>query len=281
MPLSFMQKSSSIAIIGCGNMGRSLIGGLVAGGHPAERLRGADPDAAQRERVRGSFHIQVVADNPAAIAGAEVVILAVKPQAMKATVSGAAMALRGQRPLIISIAAGIRLAAIERWIGAELPIVRAMPNTPALVGAGAAALCANARVDAGQKQLATAVLESVGLAVWLEDEDLLDVVTALSGSGPAYFFAVMEALETAAADLGLPAEQARRLTAQTALGAARMALDGPSDPACLRRQVTSPGGTTERAMHVLERGGLKRLLGDAVRAARQRSSELADTFGEE
>lgn len=271
----------TIAIIGCGNMGRSLIGGLIAAGHIPERLRGADPDAAQRRLVRERFGVNVDADNNAAIAGADVVILAVKPQSMKTTVTRSAQALHRQRPLIISIAAGVRLAAIQRWLGAELPVVRAMPNTPALIGAGAAALCANRHVSAAQKATAETILGSVGIAVWLEDESLLDTVTALSGSGPAYFFAVMEALEAAAAELGLPPEQARRLTVQTALGAARMAVESTSDPAALRRQVTSPGGTTEAALLILEQGGLKRLLDDALRAAQRRSMKLADSFGED
>lgn len=276
-----MHNSTTIAIIGCGNMGRSLIGGLIAAGHLPARLRGSDPDAAQRELVLERFRVHVGAENDAAIAGADVVILAVKPQAMKATVTGSTQALHRQRPLILSIAAGVRLAAIQRWLGTGLPIVRAMPNMPALIGAGAAALCANRHVSAAQKETAAAILESVGIAIWLEDESLLDTVTALSGSGPAYFFAVMEALEAAAAELGLSPEQARRLTVQTALGAARMALESASDPAALRRQVTSPGGTTESALRILEQGGLKRLLGDAVRAARLRSEELADNFGED
>ncbi|MBI2993553.1 MAG: pyrroline-5-carboxylate reductase [Gammaproteobacteria bacterium] len=273
--------TSKITVIGCGNMGRSLVGGLIADGRPASSLCAADPDAAQRQRMQSQFWIEVVADNDAALEGADVVIFAVKPQSMKAVVSAAAPRLRELRPLILSIAAGIRLHDIGRWLGADLSLVRAMPNTPALIRAGATALCAAANVSAAQRDEAEQIVRAVGSALWIDDENLLDVVTALSGSGPAYFFLLMETLEKAAAELGLPAEQARVLTLETALGAARMALAGDSDPAELRRQVTSKGGTTEAAMRVLERAGLARAFGDALRAASQRAAELARTYGAE
>ena len=276
-----MHHSSCIAILGCGHMGRSLLGGLLKAGHPVQLLRAADPDPGQRERVQALIGVSPSEHNDAAIEGADVVILAVKPQAMKAVVGAAAPALERQRPLLISIAAGIPRAALRRWARPDLPMVRAMPNTPALLGAGASALCGNSGVSGVQKKLALAIMEAAGLAVWLEEEALLDVVTALSGTGPAYYFAVMEALEAAGTVLGLSPEIARRLTIQTALGSARMAIEQDAVPAELRRQVTSPGGTTERAMQVLEQGGFQRLLGEAVRAARQRSADIAATFGED
>jgi len=272
-------QTSRLAVIGCGNMGRSLVGGLIADGRPATALCAADPDAAQRERMQSQFWIDTHADNDAALNGADVVIFAVKPQSMKAVVRAAAPRLRELRPLILSIAAGIRLGDIGRWLGADLPVVRAMPNTPALIRAGATALCAGANVSAAQRDAAEQIMRAVGDALWVEDEALLDVVTALSGSGPAYFFLLMETLEKTAVELGLTPAQARALTLQTALGAARMALAGNSDPAGLRRQVTSPGGTTEAALQVLERTGVARAFRDAVRAASQRAAELARTYG--
>lgn len=273
--------NSRIAVIGCGNMGRSLIGGLIAEGRPAAGLHAADPEAASRERVRTLYGIPVFTDNGAAIRGTSVVILAVKPQSMKAVVRAATPMLLEQRPLILSIAAGIRLRDIRRWLGTDLPVVRAMPNTPALIRAGATALCANEQVTSEQHALAEGIMAAVGRVLWVKDETLLDIVTALSGSGPAYFLMVMEALEKAAVELGLPAEQARALTLETALGTARMALAGSAEPVELRRQVTSPGGTTEAALQVLERADLTRIFRDAVRAASRRAAELAQIYGAE
>ena len=270
---------SCIAVIGCGNMGRSLIGGLIAEGRPVAGLRAADPEETARERVRTLFGVQVFADNTAAIRGASVVILAVKPQSMKSVVCTAAPLFREQRPLILSIAAGIRVRDIQHWLGADLPVVRAMPNTPALIRAGVTALCANENVSSGQRALAEEMMDAVGSTLWVKDEGLLDIVTALSGSGPAYFLLVMEALEKAAVELGLPAEQARTLTLETALGSAKMALGGTAEPAELRRQVTSPGGTTEAALQVLEQSGLARIFRDALHAASLRAAELAQTYG--
>ena len=271
-------KQSTIAFIGCGNMSRSLIGGLIKDGTPRERLRGADPAAAQRDRIRQQLGIEVLSDNSAAATGADVVVLAVKPQSMHDAVASLSEVLRRDAPLVLSIAAGIRMDTIRGWLGADIPLVRAMPNTPALIGAGASALCAGGLAGPPQRELAEGILRAVGTVVWLEDERLMDVVTALSGSGPAYWFLMMEALEAEAVNLGLPQEQARLLTIETALGAARMALESVSDPAELRRQVTSPGGTTERALQVLQQGGFAELLARALAAARDRSSELADTL---
>ena len=269
-----------IALIGGGNMGRSLAGGLIRAGWPMQQVLAVDPDAGQRERVRRETGIFTTADGVAAIAGADVVVLAVKPQGMGNTVRTLAEALRARRPLVITVAAGIPMAAIHAWVGARLPLVRAMPNTPALIGAGATGLYCGTDVTPEQRQLAERILGAVGIVQWVEKEELIDVVTALSGSGPAYFFLMMEGLIQAAVELGLTPAQARALTVQTALGAARMAGAGTDDPAELRRQVTSPGGTTEQAVRVLEESGLKETLIRAVRAARQRSEELARKFGE-
>jgi pyrroline-5-carboxylate reductase len=272
---------SVIAFIGCGNMGSSLIGGLIADGVPPERLRGADADPAQCARVRERYGISAGTDNVAAASGAQVVVLAVKPQVARATIAGIAPVLGRERPVLLSIAAGIRLESLRAWIGADLPMVRAMPNTPALIRAGAAALYAGPGTSEEHRERAESILRAVGAVVWLEDEDLLDAVTALSGSGPAYFFRMMEALEDGAVALGLPRESARLLTLETALGAARMALESRLEPAALRRQVTSPGGTTESALKALDNGGFAPLLGEALAAARDRSRELAETLKEE
>ncbi|MBF8268419.1 MAG: Pyrroline-5-carboxylate reductase [Gammaproteobacteria bacterium] len=272
-------KRAQICCIGCGNMGRSLLGGILANGYPLPLLCGADPDPAQRETIRTLFGIETLADNREAIENARIVILAVKPQLMAATVKGIAPALVKLRPLIISVAAGIRLSAITGLLRQELPVIRAMPNTPALIQAGATALYANAQVTDEHKESAETIMRSVGTVVWVEHESVLDTVTALSGSGPAYFFLVMEILEKAAIDMGLHPDQARLLTLETALGAAKMALESNLDTASLRRQVTSPGGTTERALAVLTQGKIEALFQQALKAAQQRSIELADEFG--
>jgi len=180
---------------------------------------------------------------------------------------------------VVSVAAGIRIADLERWLGGSLPVVRVMPNTAALIGSGASGLFANSRVSAAQRDEAESILRAVGVTVWVKEENLIDTVTAVSGSGPAYFFLVMEALEKAAIKYGLDPETARLLTLETAYGAAKMALEGQEEPAALRRRVTSPGGTTERAIQALEQGQLERIVDDAVAAAMDRARELADVLG--
>ena len=271
-------KPVKISFLGCGNMGRSLIGGLLGNGYPADMLCGADTEPAQRQELASRFNISVVADNNAAVSDAEVVVLAVKPQAIESLLNSVAGTLQKQNPLIISIAAGVRLASISRILGDNLAVVRAMPNTPALVQAGAAALIANKNVSSTQRDIAESILRAVGTALWLDDETKIDVATALSGSGPAYFFLIMEVMEKAAAKLGLDNEQARLLTLETAFGATKMAKQSPNSPAILRQQVTSPGGTTERALKVLLDGDIEKLFDDALQAATNRSIELAEEF---
>ncbi len=270
---------STIAFIGAGNMGRSMAGGLLKSGWDRSRLVLADSDPQQRRAVEHLLGLQVYADNSAAVADADIVVLAVKPQVLRAVAQGLAPVVQQKSPLIVSVAAGVRIVDLERWLGGNLAIVRVMPNTPALVGSGASAMFANRRVRAEQRNTAESILRAVGVAVWLPQEALLDVVTALSGSGPAYFFLVMEALERAAIDAGLDSATARLLTLETAYGAAKMALEGGTDPAELRRRVTSPGGTTERAVQVLQAGQVERLFAEAIDAATTRSRELADLLG--
>ena len=223
-------------------MARSLIGGLIANKVDPGQLAAADPDNLQCQVISDQFGVNTSVDNDAVINSADVVVFAVKPQVMQAAISHSADVL-GQSPkLIISIAAGIRLASIMNWLNRETAIIRAMPNTPALIQAGAAALIANEHTTQSDRNTAEAIMRSVGIAIWLNDEEQIDSVTALSGSGPAYFFYIMEVLEKAAENLGLDKEQARLLTIETALGAAKMALLSASDPGTLRQQVTSPGG---------------------------------------
>lgn len=266
--------NATLAFIGGGNMATSLIGGLIDKGYSADRLSACDPLASCRDHLAKTFSIRTTDDNQQAAAAAEVVILAVKPQVMKAVASALRPAL-DHRPLVISIAAGIPIAALQAWLGESVPIVRCMPNTPALVQTGASGLFATSLVSAAQRELADAILSAVGTSLWLPREEDLDAVTALSGSGPAYFFLVIEAMEKAGIALGLEPAAARALTLQTALGAARMALASDVDSVELRRRVTSPGGTTERALEVLLAGGLPELFAQAITAACARAREMA------
>lgn len=274
-------KNVRICFLGCGNMGRSLIGGLLANGYSRKFICGADPDPGQREKIKSMFDIAVYDDNLQAIDKADIVLLAVKPQVMHSTVNDIAAALVENMPLLISIAAGIRISAINNWLPGELPVIRAMPNTPALIKAGATALFANEKVTHDDREIAESIMRSVGTAVWVDHESLIDTVTALSGSGPAYFFLIMEILEKSAIDMGLQPDAARLLTLETALGAAKMAIESNQDAGELRTQVTSPGGTTEKALSVLNQGGIEELFHNALKAAQQRSVELADEFGKE
>jgi pyrroline-5-carboxylate reductase len=269
------QKPTTITFIGAGNMARSLIVGLLQDQSNVV-LRVADPDQRQLDAIRQHWPtVFTTTDNQEAMQGTDVVILAVKPQVMREVVEGLAEQAQRCHPLIISVAAGIREAAINRWLGGNLPVVRCMPNTPALVQAGATGLYANAQVSEAQRSIAESILRAVGIALWFNEESSLDAITAVSGSGPAYFFLVMEAMQAAAEQLGIPAEDAHLLVVQTALGAARLALESNDPPAELRRKVTSKGGTTEAALKVLNDGGLPELFGKALLAANNRSQELA------
>ena len=267
-----------IAFIGAGNMAASLIGGLLARGVPAARIVASEPHAEQRQRIAAEHGIAVLEDNAAAAAGADIVVLAVKPQVMKDVCLALAPALP-QGALVVSIAAGIPCASLERWLG-EQAIVRCMPNTPSLLREGASGLYANARTSAAQREQAGELLGAVGLALWLDEEAQIDAVTAVSGSGPAYFFLLMEAMSAAGQRLGLDAATASRLARQTALGAARMALESDVDPAELRRRVTSPKGTTEAAINAFQAGGFEALVDQALHAAAHRSAQLAEQLGQ-
>ncbi|MBN8728587.1 MAG: pyrroline-5-carboxylate reductase [Xanthomonadales bacterium] len=267
-----------LAFIGGGNMARSLIGALLRGGTPAGSIAVAEPDAATRAALQRDFGVIVHATAAEAASGAVVVVLAIKPQIMKDVCGDIAAAAADSRPLVVSIAAGIRLAQLESWLGAGLAIVRVMPNTPALIGAGASGLVANAATGPAQRETAAAILGAAGIIEWIGHEDLMDTVTALSGSGPAYFFLLVEALEDAAVAQGLPRDAARALAAQTCLGAGRMLVEGGEPPARLRERVTSPGGTTAAALAAFDAGGLRELVAGAVAAATTRGAELSRQF---
>lgn len=270
-----------IAFIGGGNMARSLIGGLVADGFAPDRIRVAEPDAGKREQLERDFGITAMDGNSEAVQGADAVVMAVKPQILRGVAEELAPSITRDKPLVVSIAAGVRASDLTRWLGGDAAVVRAMPNTPALVQSAATGLYANAAVNARQKSLAESLMRAVGMTHWLDDEVSLDAVTAVSGSGPAYFFLLMELMEDAGVHLGLPRETTRLLTIQTALGAARMALESDDDPQTLRRRVTSPGGTTEQALHTLEDGDLRVLVEKAIQAAARRADELGDELGEQ
>lgn len=270
-----LPDSLSLAFVGGGNMARSLIGALVRGGMSASRIAVAEPNEPLRRQLADDFGVNVFASGADAVQAADIVMLAVKPQVMRTVCVDIAGAVAAQRPLIISIAAGLRIAQIDRWLGGGFPIVRCMPNTPALIGAGATGMIANAAVDAAARVQAEAILAASGLSVWIEREELMDTVTGVSGSGPAYFFLMIEALEDAGVAQGLPRETARTLAIQTCLGAARMASEDGETPGRLRERVTSPNGTTAAALDAFARGGLRELVASAVDAATVRGAEMS------
>jgi pyrroline-5-carboxylate reductase len=271
--------NQKICFIGAGNMAASLIGGLIADGQPASSITACDINAEQLQRLQQQFGIDISNDNLASAAVADVIMLAIKPQLMRTVCNALSPLPANARQLFISVAAGIPANAIETWLGAERAIVRCMPNTPALLQLGASGLAANSRVDADQRDVAERIMSAVGIAIWVDNESDLDAVTAISGSGPAYFFYFIELLEASAIELGLPRATAARLARQTALGAATMAQD--EDVIDLRNRVTSKKGTTEQAILSFQRDRLDQLVTNATAAAHRRSLELARELTEE
>ena len=270
---------STLAFIGGGNMGRAIIGGLVAQGGDAARIVLADPVASAREHLQAQHGIQVLSSNRLAVARADTIVLAVKPQQMREVALEIAPALAGRNPLVISIAAGITTTSLGAWLGPGLALVRAMPNTPALIGRGITGLYATPTVGAAGHHTAEELLRAIGSVVWVPDESALDAVTALSGSGPAYFFRFIECLERAGISLGLDPATARQLALETAAGSTELARRSPLDPATLRAQVTSKGGTTERALQEFEAAGFESMVHRALSAAAARAQELSREFG--
>ena len=270
--------AKTITFIGGGNMARSLIGGLLTTENSSTHIRVVDPNADQRQLL-ANLGIATYADAMDALTGSDVLVLAVKPQIMAEVAKSLASFVQQHRPLVVSVAAGIRCHDLERWLGGNVAIVRTMPNTPALVLSGATGLFANGHVSSDQKGQAESLMRAVGICVWLAIEKDLDTVTAVSGSGPAYYFLMMEAMIAAGEQMGLDNKTATLLTVQTALGAAKMALESHTPPAQLRAQVTSPNGTTERAIQTFEQHHLRETVLTAMQAAQQRADELAQQLG--
>lgn len=278
------------AFIGAGNMAYSIVSGLLAAGTDPARLRAADPSADKHAALKALGLSYVGGDNAAAVQGADVIVLAIKPQVMREVCEALAPAVNGEQ-LVISIAAGVGADSLQDWLGdsAGTPsIVRCMPNTPSLLRAGAAALFAHGSLgdrserndrNEEQRSRAEAILGAVGTTCWVNDEQQLHAVTAVSGSGPAYFFLLMEAMIAESERLGLDAQTATELCAQTCIGAGRMLAEGDVDAAELRRRVTSPGGTTERAIATFLEGDFDALVHSAMRACAERSAELAKELG--
>lgn len=273
---SEMDQIKRIAFIGGGNMASALIGGLLAKQFAVQSIVVAEPDAERRRALQKRYAVQIADNNLQAAQGADLLVLAVKPNVLPVVCRELQAVLPGADSLIVSIAAGVRCAALLRWLGStDLALVRAMPNTPALVRHGVTGLYATASVTPAQRAATEQVLTAVGTTIWFSKEGLLDVVTAVSGSGPAYFFRFMEAMERAAIDLGLDEGAARALITQTAVGSAVLVRDSGLDPAELRRQVTSPGGTTERGLEAMEHLGIDKLMAATLQAAKARSEQLA------
>jgi pyrroline-5-carboxylate reductase len=267
-----------IAFVGGGNMASALIGGLLHKGYAAGDISVVEVEPAARERLLARFGVLSHAAPGAEIAGSDVILFAVKPQQLRAVAEGLRPLLESQ--LLVTIAAGIRTADLSRWLGGYHRIVRVMPNTPALVLAGVSALYARPSVTPEERRVAESILGAVGSTLWVEREELMDAVTAVSGSGPAYVFYFIEALERAGRELGLTPAQARLLSLDTFFGAARLARESGEEPATLRARVTSKGGTTERALQSMEHGRVKPLIVEAVRQAAERSRELGDELGQ-
>ncbi|HYJ42107.1 MAG TPA: pyrroline-5-carboxylate reductase [Steroidobacteraceae bacterium] len=267
------------AFVGGGNMGGALIRGLIARGLSPQNISVGEANQQRRIALADELGVHVTADNREAVASADVVVLAVKPQDMAGTVQALADVFAQRPPLVLSIAAGIRIADIVSWCGPGVAVVRAMPNRPALNSAGATAMYAPVSLSEAHRGLAAAVLGAVGTAVWVHEEDALDVVTALSGSGPAYFFLLAELMTDAAVNLGLDRASAQELSIQTLFGSGRMARDSDGDLARLRAEVTSKGGTTEAALRSFDSANLRGIVAAAISAATDRSRELAQAFG--
>jgi len=267
----------NISFIGGGNMAAALIGGLIGKGHAPAALGVVELQAEARARLAAQFGV-VCADSVSAAAPlGEVVVLAVKPQQMRAAAAALRPRLAGE--LVITIAAGIRLVDLSRWLGGYATLVRCMPNTPALIGAGISGLYAGAAVGAGQRALAESILGAVGSTLWVQEESLLDPVTAISGSGPAYVFYFIEALQQAAREMGFSVTDARKLAVETFVGTARLAAQSAEEVAALRERVTSKGGTTERALASMDADRVKDLIVRALHAANQRAHELGEQLG--
>ena len=274
-----MNVAMNVVFIGGGNMADALVGGLLKGGFVASQLRAVEVDGAARRRLSDKYRIECAAEARGTIRQGEVVVFAVKPQQMKeaARFSG----LKDNANLVVSIAAGVTLASLSGWLGGHAKLVRAMPNTPALIGAGITGLYALPGVSEAERKQAETILGAVGATVWIPDEALMDAVTAVSGSGPAYVFWFVEQLAAAGESLGLSQDTSRKLALETVLGSARLAAQSADAPAVLRERVTSKGGTTEAALKAFEEQKLAERFLRAIEAARDRGAELGRAMEKE
>lgn len=274
-----MKKSYKLAFVGAGNMAKSFIGGLIADGYNPDDIWASNPSDEKLKIIHQEFKINTTTDNHEAVANADVVIMAVKPNIIQKVCEDIKGSLDPKRHLIISVVAGIYTDTINEWIGEDFAVIRSMPNTAALIQASATVLFANAKASHEQKQIAEEINQAVGLALWIDNEDLMDAVTAVSGSGPAYFFLIMESLVQAAESLGIQKETARKLILQTATGAARMATESGEKLSTLRKNVTSKGGVTESAILSLEQGNIRTLITGALQDAHLKSINISRILG--
>lgn len=269
----------NIGFIGGGNMANAIIGGLLRQGFKGADIQVVEPMEAGRAKLAKEFGVATGATPGASLAKAEVIVIAVKPQQMRE--AAAALAPHLSTQIVLSIAAGIRLADLSRWLNGYARLVRSMPNTPALIGAGISALYAGDAVDAAGRKAAEQILGAVGRAVWVNDEALLNPVTAISGSGPAYVFYFLEAMQEAGAAFGLPPDVTRELAVETFIGAAKLAAQSPETFATLRERVTSKGGTTFAALQVMNHHHMKQSFVEALNAASARGQELGEEMGKD
>jgi len=272
-----MMNNSKIAFVGAGNMAHSIIAGLLNANINKENIYASSPDTENLKTIKEQLDIHVDTDNKAVVKDARIVVLCVKPNKINFVLEELKEILLEQKPLIISVAAGVSIEVIELILGKHLSIVRAMPNTPAMLSAGATGLYANGLVSENEQNISESIFRSVGIVVWAQHEKELDIITALSGSGPAYFFYLMEAMENAASEAGLPHETARLLAIQTAFGASKLALENHEEPAVLRQRVTSPKGTTEAAIKTLQANNLEATIKSALDAGIKRAEEITQS----
>lgn len=271
----------TLGFIGGGNMSRSLIGGLIADGYESELIWVSNPGMKKCRKLQAAFGINSTSSNIEICEVSDIIILSVKPQVLAKVAKEIKDIVQQKKPLVISVVAGIDTQVIEKWLGGNVAVVRTMPNTPALLSVGATGLFANQFVNKEQSEIAESIMRAVGIIVWVDAEPMLDVVTALSGSGPAYFFMIMELLQKTAESMGMDANTARILILQTAYGASKMALESEETPAQLREQVTSPNGVTEEALRIFSASDIEGVFKEALLGAQKRSKELAEQFGQQ
>ncbi|MCX4026678.1 pyrroline-5-carboxylate reductase [Endozoicomonas sp. SM1973] len=274
-----MKADKTIAFLGAGNMARSIIGGLVQQSYPSQSIWATARSQTTLDKIPAQWQIQTTSDNKTAVQQANIVVLAVKPKQLKDVLATLAPVIVNNKPLLVSVAAGIPTSQIASWAGDNsLAVIRSMPNTPSLVGKGATGLYANKHTTQADKDFITELFATIGNSTWVEDEELLHAVTAVSGSAPAYFFLLLESMVATAKKMGLTEQDAIKLASQTAIGAGLMAQQGEYTVTELKQQIMSPGGTTEQAIQFFEQNGFKSLVNDAMEACYQRSVEMATEY---